>query len=68
MIQPWLPPQWRRGYDLMAPYGFILLFALLWNPRISGWFFGAVEGVGDLLGLPFWLYATGMDLIRFWQG
>jgi hypothetical protein len=27
-----------------------------------------VEGVGDLLGLPFWLYATGMDLIRFWQG
>ncbi|MFC3500545.1 site-2 protease family protein [Micromonospora krabiensis] len=68
MIQPWLNPQWRRMYDLFAPYGFILLFALLWNPRISGWFFGAVFAVGDALGLPSWLYATGFDLIRFWRG
>ncbi|WP_433386731.1 site-2 protease family protein [Micromonospora sp. KLBMP9576] len=68
MIQPWLNPQWRRMYDLFAPFGFILLFALLWNPRISGWFFGAVFAVGDALGLPPWLYALGLDLIRFWQG
>ncbi|MGW0433809.1 site-2 protease family protein [Micromonospora sp. NPDC003197] len=68
IIQPWLSPQWRRGYDLMAPYGFILLFALLWNPRIGGWFFDAVFAVGDLLGLPAWLYAEGLRLIRFWQG
>lgn len=68
MIQPWLSPQWRRGYDLMAPYGFILLFALLWNPRIGGWFFDAVFAVGDLLGLPAHRYAEGFRLIRFWQG
>ncbi len=68
MIQPWLNPQWRRMYDLFAPYGFILLFALLWNPRIGGWFFAAVFAIGDLLGLPPWLYAAGLDLIRFWQG
>ncbi|XTZ18317.1 site-2 protease family protein [Micromonospora echinospora] len=67
MIQPWLNPQWRRMYDLFAPYGFILLFALLWNPRIAGWFFGAVFAVGDVLGLPAPLYAHGLDLIRFWQ-
>ena len=46
-------------YDLFAPYGFILLFALLWNPRIGNWFFDAVFWLGDLLGLPPWLYSTG---------
>ena len=68
MIQPWLNAQWRKMYDLFAPFGFILLFALLWNPRINGWFFGAVFAVGDVLGRPPGLYALGLDLIRFWQG
>ncbi|OON28873.1 MULTISPECIES: site-2 protease family protein [unclassified Micromonospora] len=68
MIQPWLNPQWRRMYDLFAPFGFILLFALLWNPRLGGWFFDGVFAVADVLGLPPWLYAAGLDLIRFWQG
>lgn len=68
VLQPWLPPPWRRGYDLMAPYGFLLLFALLWNPRINGWFFTGVFTVGDLLGLPAQLYAEGFHLIRFWRG
>ncbi|WP_328851987.1 site-2 protease family protein [Micromonospora globbae] len=68
MIQPWLNPQWRRMYDLFAPYGFILLFALLWNPRINGWFFDVVFTAGDVLGLPAWLYGTGLDLVRFWRG
>ncbi|MGI5214035.1 site-2 protease family protein [Plantactinospora sp. CA-290183] len=68
ILQPWLSPQWRRGYDLMAPYGFLLLFALLWNPRIGGWFFDGVFAVGDVIGLPAYLYADGLRLIRFWQG
>lgn len=68
MIQPWLPPPYRRVYDLFAPYGFLLLFALLWNPRINGWFFGTVFAVGDALGLPPDLYRLGLDLVRFWQG
>jgi Zn-dependent protease len=67
ILQPWLPPRWRRGYDLLAPYGFLLLFALLWNPTLGGWFFRAVFAVGDLLGLPAGLYAAGFDLIRFWS-
>ncbi|GAA2711367.1 site-2 protease family protein [Micromonospora olivasterospora] len=68
MIQPWLNPQWRRMYDLFAPYGFILLFALLWNPRIGGWFFDGIFAVADVLGLPPQLYVAGLDLIRFWRG
>ncbi|MBO4210190.1 site-2 protease family protein [Micromonospora echinofusca] len=68
MIQPWLSPQWQRGYDLMAPFGFLLLFGLLWNPRVGGWFFDAVFALADLLGLPAPFYAYGLELIRFWQG
>jgi Zn-dependent protease len=68
MIEPWLSPQWRRGYDLMAPFGFLVLFALLWNRRTGGWFFDAVFATGDLIGLPPGLYVAGFDLIRFWHG
>ena len=66
-LHPWLSPQWRRGYDLMAPYGFILLFALLWTERVGGWFFDFVFAVADAIGLPEHLYAQGWDLIRFWS-
>ncbi|MBM0229780.1 MULTISPECIES: site-2 protease family protein [Micromonospora] len=68
MIQPWLSPQYRRMYDLFAPYGFILLFALLWSPRIGGWFFDAVFAVADVLGVSPAFYSVGFELIRFWQG
>ncbi|MDG4832283.1 site-2 protease family protein [Solwaraspora sp. WMMD1047] len=67
MLAPWLSPQWRRGYDLLAPFGFLLLFALLWNPRVGGWFFAAVFAVADAIGLPPALYSAGLDLIRFWS-
>jgi Zn-dependent protease len=67
MLQPWLPERWRRGYDLVAPFGFLLLFGLLLDDRIGGWFFDGVFGVADLIGLPGWRYAEGLDLIRFWS-
>lgn len=67
MIQPWLSAQWQRGYNMVAPFGFLMLFALLWNGRIGGWFFDAVFAVSNLLGLPPWRYAEGYDLIRFWS-
>ncbi|MEV0397935.1 site-2 protease family protein [Polymorphospora rubra] len=67
IIQPWLSPKWRRGYDIMAPFGFLLLFGLLWNPTVNSWFFGGVFAVGDLIGLPQALYAEGLRLIRFWS-
>jgi len=68
ILQPWLRPNTRKVYDVLAPYGFILLFALLWNPTVNRWFFGLVFAIGDAIGLPSDLYAAGFDLIRFWQG
>ncbi|MDG4827200.1 site-2 protease family protein [Asanoa sp. WMMD1127] len=66
-LQPWLKPNTRRMYDVLAPYGFILLFVLLWEPTINRIFFNAVFAVGDVLGLDRYLYALGFDLLRFWQ-
>jgi Zn-dependent protease len=67
IIEPWLSPQWKRGYEVMAPFGFIALFALLWNERTGRWFFEAVFAVSDAIGLPPERYAEGLDLIRFWS-
>jgi Zn-dependent protease len=67
LIEPWLNDRWRRGFDYIAPYGMLLLIALLWSPRISRVFFEFVFWVGDLLGLPAELYGAGFYLVRFWS-
>jgi Zn-dependent protease len=66
LIEPWLPADWRRGFAKVAPFGMLLLFALLWEPRINRAFFWLVFTISDALGLPSDLYAEGFDLFRFW--
>src|SRR5262249_12330419 len=62
LVQPWLSPQWQRGFQHIAPYGMLLLIALLWTPLINSLFFTVVGSVGDLLGLPRDLLADGYGL------
>jgi Zn-dependent protease len=68
ILQPWLNAQYQRAYNLFAPYGFILLFALLWQSRINGWFFSVVYWLAELIGVPRALSAVGFELMRFWSG
>jgi Zn-dependent protease len=67
LIEPWLSAKWRRGFALVAPYGMLLVFALLWQPGVGRVFFGVVFFLADLLGLPPRLYAEGYDLFTFWN-
>ena len=67
IIQPWLSPQYQRVYRLFAPYGFILLFALLWQSRINVWFFNAVGWLAGLIGIPDTLAQFGLLWMRFWS-
>jgi Zn-dependent protease len=62
LIQPWLSPQWQRGYQYIAPYGMFILIALLWTPRINYLFFTFVDFLGSLLGLPPELVGLGRYL------
>jgi Zn-dependent protease len=66
LVEPWLPPDWQRAFAKVAPFGFLLLFALLWEPRINNLFFGVVFAISNALGLPEGLYGDGFRLFRFW--
>ncbi len=65
-LRPWLTEPWDRRFDLFAPYGMILLFALLFEPRINQIFFLVVSVVCDLIGLPFDLATFGRGVFQFW--
>lgn len=67
IVQPWLSEQYQRVYRLFAPYGFILLFALLWQSRINGYFFSAVGWLADVIGIPNELAQIGLLWMRFWS-
>ncbi len=66
-LRPWLPAEWRRGFDAVAPWGMLIFLALLFNPTINNAFFGLVFGLGDLLGLPQYLIGDGQRLFMFWR-
>jgi Zn-dependent protease len=67
LLFPWLSDKWKRGFNLMAPYGFILLFALLWQPDINRIFFGALDWIAAGIGIPALLSDYGYTLMRFWS-
>jgi Zn-dependent protease len=66
-LRPWLSNEWRRGFDVVAPYGMLLFIALLFNQRINGYFFSFVYWLGDLIGLPSGLADYGRSLFMFWN-
>ncbi len=68
ILQPWMSPAYQRAWNLFAPYGFILLFLLLWQTKVGSWFFDAVYWVGERFGLDAALIQLGMQLMRFWSG
>jgi Zn-dependent protease len=65
-LQPWLSPEWQRYFDMFAPYGMLLLFALILSP-LGRAFFGVVETLGGAMGIPPYLQYVGWDLYRFWS-
>jgi Zn-dependent protease len=66
-LRPWLSHDWGRRFDVMAPYGMLLLIALLFEPRVNRIFFDVVFTITDLIGIPTYLVAAGRDLLLFWR-
>lgn len=67
LIRPWLSPQWQRGFDVVAPFGMLLLIVALFQPFVNDIFFGVIFAISDLLGVPPGIYAEGFNLLRFWR-
>ncbi|MER6395026.1 MULTISPECIES: site-2 protease family protein [unclassified Kitasatospora] len=67
IIEPWLSHKARRAVEPFAPYGMLAIFALLWQPEVNHYFFEAVYGVMDLLGVDRLYAQVGHDLFTFWK-
>lgn len=68
VLQPWMSPAYQRAWNLFAPYGFILLFLLLWQTKVGVWFYDVVFWIGDKIGLDENTIRLGLELMRFWSG
>jgi Zn-dependent protease len=66
IIRPWLNQQYQRAYALFAPYGFLLLFVLLWQSRINYYFFNLVATITNAIGIPADVGRIGLQYMRFW--
>jgi len=66
IIRPWLNAQYQRAYALFAPYGFILLFVLLWQSRVNYYFFTFIAALADAIGIPAHIGEAGLSYMRFW--
>jgi Zn-dependent protease len=67
ILRPWLSPVWSRRFDVVAPWGMLLLIVLLFEPRVNAIFFTVVYEISFLIGLPVGLYQEGAGLFQFWR-
>ncbi|WP_320772733.1 site-2 protease family protein [Streptomyces sp. CRN 30] len=67
VIEPWLSYNARRQVEPLAPFGLLLVFAVLWIPAVNGAFFDAVDAILRVLGVSEVETYCGLDLYRFWQ-
>ena len=64
-VYPWLNYEYRRGFDAVRPWGFLLAFALIYLGRnhIFNWLFDLMGHLGVDQGIIF----IGETLFRFWS-
>ncbi|GAA3702087.1 site-2 protease family protein [Gordonia hankookensis] len=66
-IDPYLSDQTRASVAKIAPYGFLIVFALLFIPFLNRAFFDLVYWLFGLSGVPSVLASYGWDLFVFWR-
>ncbi|WP_042376193.1 site-2 protease family protein [Streptacidiphilus melanogenes] len=67
IIEPWLSYETRRSLANIAPYGMMIVFLLLFNRTINGWFFGnLVDPILSWFGAD-WYANYGNSLFHFFN-
>ncbi len=66
-VRPWLRGDAAKIFDTIAPFGLIILFAILFQPKIGGVFFDGVRTLCDAIGVPRALVLDGWRLFQFWR-
>ncbi|MFF0493820.1 site-2 protease family protein [Nocardia sp. NPDC004068] len=68
ILEPSLSYQTRRSLDQVKPFGVLLLFAVLWGLKpAADAFFGVVNALFDLSGVPPGWHELGLYLVTFWN-
>ncbi len=67
ITRPWLSPSAGRVFDMVAPFGMVILLGILFVPVLNDIFWSVVLGLTDLFGLPRNLVADGLDTLQFWR-
>ncbi|MFE6621406.1 site-2 protease family protein [Streptomyces sp. NPDC008086] len=68
VLEPWLSYRIKRQVEPFAPFGLLLVFALLMLPPVNREFFQLIYTVMDSLGVHGLDRYCGESLYRFWQG
>ncbi|WP_221351774.1 site-2 protease family protein [Streptomyces beigongshangae] len=66
VIEPWLSYRIRRQVEPFAPFGLLLVFAILWIPEVNGQFFDAIDALLRTLDIDEVRTYCGQNLYRFW--
>uniref|UniRef100_UPI003D8BF8C5 site-2 protease family protein n=1 Tax=Gordonia sp. B7-2 TaxID=3420932 RepID=UPI003D8BF8C5 len=66
-IEPYLADNTRRSVEKIAPYGFLIVFALLFIPVLNEAFFDFIYWLFGLSGVPSVLASLGWNLFMFWR-
>jgi Zn-dependent protease len=67
IIRPWLTGTAARAFDVIAPFGMLLLFGLLFYQIVGSLFYGVIGVLGLVLGVPLDLALQGRDIMLFWR-
>ncbi|WP_151482748.1 site-2 protease family protein [Streptomyces albicerus] len=66
VIEPWLSHNIRRQVEPLAPFGLLLVIAILWIPAVNGVFFDVIDSLLRSLGIDEFQTYCGQNLYRFW--
>jgi Zn-dependent protease len=66
-IRPWLSAQWQRGFNTIAPFGFIIVLVLLWQSSAGQHLLNGILSLMGHAGVPDNAVYYAQSLFRFWQ-
>ncbi|MGW2465770.1 site-2 protease family protein [Streptomyces sp. SID2999] len=66
VIEPWLSNGIKRQVEPIAPFGLLIVFALLWVPSVNRVFFDVIYALLSALGVDGAFSDCGYYLYRFW--
>ncbi len=67
ILRPWLTGSTAKFFDTIAPYGMLLLFAILFYPLANTWFFTFIAYAAYYVGVPLGLADAGREIMLFWR-